>query len=311
MRFFSDRLLAEIARKNSPVVVGLDPSYQRLPESIRRGFPATLEGAANAILEFNRLIIAGVAEVVPAVKPQIAFYERYGAHGVRAFKKTVDFAHEHGLIVIEDAKRNDIGTTAAAYSDGHIGRAEINEKLIPVFDVDAITVTPFLGEDGVAPFLEDLIPYGKGLFILVKTSNPSSGDLQDLDVAVRGGHTKLCELLAVMVDEWGKACLGTSGYSSVGAVVGATFPEQAKKLRRLMPNAIFLVPGFGAQGAEANDVVDCFNEDCTGAVISASRSVIYAFETFESPSENAISAAARTAVKAMRDSINTALNRRR
>jgi len=275
---FGDRLLLEIDKKKSFVVVGLDPVYAKIPLFFRKlpytNFANKLEAVAETFITFNKCIIDIVQPYVPAVKPQIAFYEKYGVEGVKAFVETVNYARKKGLIVIEDAKRNDIGNTAQAYADGHIGMIKIGEDSEqPVFDVDAITVNPYLGSDGIKPFVNNAAKYGKGIFVLVKTSNPSSAEIQDL--LLQDNKTRLFEHVARSVDHWGKELKGQRGYSSVGAVVGATFPEHAKILRAIMPNAIFLVPGYGAQGATGKDIVACFNEDGYGAIIAASRSINY------------------------------------
>ncbi|MCK9375093.1 MAG: orotidine-5'-phosphate decarboxylase [Syntrophobacterales bacterium] len=276
---FADRLIGQIFLKKSHIVVGLDPVYDLLPDILKTNKKhITLKVICNAILDFNYDIIDCIYDIVPAVKPQIAFYEKYGVEGIKTFLKTVKYAQDKGLIVIEDAKRNDIGTTAAAYSDGHIGRVTLNDASLEVFNVDAITINPYLGSDGVMPFIKDIKKYNKGIFILVKTSNPSSKELQDIIVLNHGRQSKFYEIVAQMVSEWGMDNIGNFGYSSVGAVVGATFPKDAKILRKLMPKSYFLVPGYGAQGGMASDIVHCFNKDGLGAIVAASRSIIYAFK---------------------------------
>jgi orotidine-5'-phosphate decarboxylase len=234
----------------------------------------SFEAAAQSILFFNKKIIDAVKDIVPAVKPQIAFYEEYLDHGIRAFKETVEYAKRKGLLVIEDGKRGDIGSTSQAYSNAHIGRVFMFWERVPAFDVDCITVNPYLGIDGVKPFIEDVKKYGKGVFVLVKTSNPSSGDFQDL---VSDGK-KMYEIVGNLVNKWNQDTIGKRGYGSVGAVVGATYPEQAVLLRKVMPKSIFLVPGYGAQGGGAEDTVPCFNSDGYGAVVNSSRGIIFAYE---------------------------------
>ena len=268
-----------------------------------------LKGAGKAIEEFNFRLIDAISDLIPAIKPQIAFYERYGIEGLKAFVGTVKYGKEKGLIVIEDAKRNDIGSTASAYSDGHIGRTQLNDLSISVFDVDAITVNAYLGSDGIIPFLNDVEKYGKGIFILVKTSNPSSVDLQDVGIIYKGKKQKLYEHVARLVNEWGIFTLGESGYSSIGAVVGATFPADAKILRKIMPKAYFLVPGYGTQGGKAADVMNCFNNDGLGALISSSRSINYAFKHSKKFGGKNFADAAREAVINMNDDINTNLGK--
>lgn len=307
---FSDILLRRIREKKSFAVVGLDPEYLRIPfcfrEAAQKKYDDAFEAAAESIIAFNKCIIETVASQVPAVKPQIAFYEMYGLEGLRAFVETVRYAKQKGMIVIEDAKRNDIGSTAQAYSRGHIGGAKLAEDSEqPVFDVDAITVNAYLGSDGIKPFLEDVNSRGKGIFILVKTSNPSSKEVQDL--VLKDRNVKLYEYIAERVDEWGRNSVGIEGYSSVGAVVGATFPEHAKILRKIMAKSIFLVPGYGAQGGKGSDVVTCFNEDGYGAIISASRSINYPHGSNLNISEDGFRALVRAAVDNMNNDINGAL----
>jgi len=303
---FTDALIKQIDRKRSHVVVGLDPSYDNLPTHLKRS-EESLSDIAVAIKMFTREIIDAVHEVVPAVKPQIAFFERYGIDGLKAFADTVEYAKQKGLIVIEDAKRNDVGSTAIAYSDGHIGRVKVGKGTIPIFDVDAITVNPYFGKDGIDPFLDDVVKYGKGIFILVKTSNQSSKDLQDVEVLQKGKILKLYEIVASLVDKWGSDIIGDYKYSSVGAVVGATFPKEAQRLRELMPRAYFLVPGYGVQGGKAADIVNFFNKDGYGALIAASRSIIYAFKQGRKYKDNEFAVAAREAVIQMNNDINDKL----
>lgn len=311
MQSFVDRLIIKIKEKRSHIVVGLDPVYENLPDVVKQGKPFDLNGIGKAIEEFNIKLIDAIADLVPAIKPQIAFYERYGIEGIKAFVKTVNYGKEKGLIVVEDAKRNDIGSTAAAYSDGHIGKIQVKDHSISVFNVDAITVNAYLGSDGIIPFLENVKKFGKGIFILVKTSNPSSVDLQDVGIIYRGKKQKLFEHVARLVNEWGENHIGKSGYSSVGAVVGATFPEDAKILRELMPKAYFLVPGYGAQGGKASDVVQCFNRDGLGALVAASRSINYAYKKSDKYTNKEYAEAARDAVLRMNSEINFELDIRK
>jgi orotidine-5'-phosphate decarboxylase len=259
MQNFADRLIEAIESKGSCVVVGLDPRLDSLPEGLRAGPGAT---AAEAVLEFNRRVIRAVAPHAVAVKPQSAFYEALGWEGVRSYAETIRFAQEHELLVIADVKRGDIGSTAEAYAEAHLDR----------FGADAVTVNPYLGIDSIAPFVKRAKD-GKGIFVLVKTSNPSSVDIQDLE----SGERKVYEHVADLVERWGAGCRGTSGYSAVGAVVGATFPQTAAELRRLMPHAIFLLPGYGAQGATAEDCRSSFDADGRGAIVNSSRGILYAF----------------------------------
>ena len=277
---FADRLCEAIARKGSAVVVGLDPRLESLPAELlaacREAYGASTRAAGEALWQFNRAIIDAVHDLVPVVKPQLAFYERYGLEGLQAYVRTVRYAQEAGLLVIADAKRNDIGPTVVAYAKGFLGTTRLFEQTIPGdFEADALTVNAFLGRDGIQPFIDQAQQHDRGLFVLVKTSNASSGELQDVPVAGR----PLYEHLAALVETWGAASRGSYGYSAVGAVVGATYPEQARRLRDLMPHTIFLVPGYGAQGATAADVVGCFDARGYGAIVNASRSILFAFRT--------------------------------
>jgi len=314
MRNFADRLMDEIDAKHNPSCVGLDPRFDSIPrrikEECRRKHGETFEGIGACILEFNKAIIDNVKDQVPAVKPQMAYYECYGPAGVKAFMDTVDHARKRGLLVIEDAKRNDIGDTAKAYSEGHLGTVSFWGGRRACFDVDAITVNPYLGSDGVKPFVEDCAAHGKGIFVLVKNSNPSSGELQDLlsiseHPALRdiqrevgeAGNARLSDVIGLMsqadrtvvapnyismasrVAEWGADVVGERGYSSVGAVVGATYPGEARTIRQTLPSAYFLVPGYGAQGGAAADAMTSFNADGYGAIVSSSRGIIHAYQT--------------------------------
>lgn len=310
MESFVKRLTANIKRKKSHVVAGLDPRPDIFPQSIMKSRKPCLRDTGLAIFEFNRAVIDAVHDLIPAVKPQIAFYERYGIHGIEAFMKTVAYAREKGLVVIDDAKRNDIGSTARAYSDAHLGRVTIDHEETPVFDADALTVTPYLGSDGIAPFIRDCRRYAKGIFVLVRTSNPSSAELQDLPVMHDGTHVKFHEVVAKLVRSLGKDLVDETGYSPVGAVVGATCPREAATLRQLMPESYLLVPGYGAQGGTARDIVDCFNSDGTGALISSSRGINYAYLNSKRYSERDFDKAARDAVREMNEDINSALGRK-
>lgn len=286
---FPDRLLTAIARLKSAVVVGLDPYLDYLPPQFQEGFVEqsgveALKVAAAAVREFDRRIIDAISDVVPAVKPQAAFYERLGVPGISTLLDTIQYARSKGLLVILDAKRNDIAHTAEAYADAYLRGTTMPGKprQVPTFIVDALTVTPYLGSDGVLPFVNAGASCGQGIFVLVKTSNPSSVEVQDLVVCKPGGSDKpLSHVIGDKVSEWGSTVIGTSGYSLVGAVVGATFPHEARALRRIMPRSIFLVPGVGAQGANLATLPEFFNDDGHGAIIAASRSLIYAYREAE------------------------------
>ena len=306
---FIDRLIESIKEKNNSSVIGLDPKIEYVPAQIKeknfKEYGVNAKGAAEAILEFNKKIIDAIYDLVPAVKPQVAYYEMYGLEGLRVFDETVKYSKSKGLLVIADGKRNDIGSTAEAYSTAFLGTTPIAEgNSQAMFDTDALTVNPYLGYDGIKPFVEDCGKYGKGIFILVKTSNKSSGQLQDL--VTEQGKT-IYQLMAEYVEEWGKPVTGKYGYSSVGAVVGATYPEQAKALRGVMKHAYILVPGYGAQGGTAKDVANSFNEDGLGAIVNASRSVMCAYQSEmwkNTYSENNFDEACRAEVLRMRDDIN-------
>jgi len=308
---FIDNLIDTIKEKKNPSVVGLDPRIEYVPRFIREKafslYGENLKGACESILEFNKRIIDAVYDIVPAVKLQVAYYEMYGLYGLTVFMETIKYAKEKGLLVIADGKRNDIGSTAEAYSSAFLGRTGIScNKSETVFDVDALTVNPFLGYDGVKPFIEDCQKYGKGVFILVKTSNKSSGQIQDL-LTYHG--KSIYEILAEYVEDWGKNLVGKYGYSSVGAVVGATYPNQAKVLRNIMKHAYILVPGYGAQGGTARDAAHSFGRDGLGAIVNASRSIMCAYQsdTWNSTyCEERFAEAARAEAIKMRDEINAA-----
>lgn len=252
-----DNLIEKIREKNNPTVIGLDPRYDMIPECIKSKYGKDLDGVCNCIIEFNKALIDETCDIIPAVKPQIAFYEMFGIPGMKAFSETCKYAKEKGMIVIADMKRGDIGTTAEAYSNAAIGRTTIGDELQKIFDVEFVTVNPYLGTDGVKPFVEDCKKYGKGIFVLVKTSNKSSGEIQDLET--KDGE-KIYEKVAKLVNEWGKDLIGENGYSSISAVVGATYPKELENLRKIMPNAYFLIPGYGAQGGKAEDIALGFDK---------------------------------------------------
>ena len=306
-----NQLVANIKRTNAPIVVGLDPKMDFIPKHIQEKafaeYGETLEGAAEAVWQFNKAIIDKTYDLIPAVKPQIAMYEQFGIPGLAAFKKTVDYCKEKGLVVIGDIKRGDIGSTSAAYAVGHIGKVQVGSKTYAPFDEDFVTVNPYLGSDGVNPFIDVCKEENKGLFILVKTSNPSSGEFQDQLIDGK----PLYELVGEKVAEWGESCMGDE-YSNIGAVVGATYPEMGKVLRKVMPKAYILVPGYGAQGGQGKDLVHFFNEDGLGAIINSSRGIIAAYkqEKYAEFGEENFADASRAAVKDMILDISTALNAR-
>ncbi|MBQ5849375.1 MAG: orotidine-5'-phosphate decarboxylase [Lachnospiraceae bacterium] len=273
-----NKLIDKIQKTGAPIVVGLDPMMKFVPDHIKKiAFEEkgeTLEGAAEAIWLYNKEIIDKVYDLIPAVKPQIAMYEQFGISGLIAFKKTVDYCKQKDLVVIGDIKRGDIGSTSAAYATAHVGKVQVGNNLCAGFDEDFVTVNPYLGSDGVQPFIDVCKEENKGIFVLVKTSNPSSGEFQDRLVDGR----PLYELVGEKVAEWGSQHMGSKGYSYVGAVVGATYPEQGKILRKIMPNSFILVPGYGAQGGQGKDLVHFFNEDGLGAIVNSSRGIIVAYQ---------------------------------
>ena len=272
-----NKLVAEIKKKDAPVVVGLDPMLGYVPEHLTKKafeeFGETLEGAAEAIWQYNKGIVDAVYDLIPAVKPQIAMYEQFGIPGMMAFKKTVDYCKEKGLVVIGDIKRGDIGSTSTAYAVGHLGKVTVGSRQYYGFDEDFVTVNPYLGSDGVNPFIDVCKEAKKGIFVLVKTSNPSSGEFQDRLIDGR----PLYELVGEKVAEWGSQCMGDD-YSYVGCVVGATYPEMGKILRKIMPKTYILVPGYGAQGGKASDLAPYFNKDGLGAIVNSSRGIICAYK---------------------------------
>lgn len=273
-----DQLVAKIKKTQAPIVVGLDPMLNYIPEQVqKKAFEEkgeTLAGAAEAIWQFNKAIVDTIYDLIPAVKPQIAMYEQFGVEGVIAFKKTVDYCKEKGLVVIGDIKRGDIGSTSEAYAVGHLGKVQVGSQTYAGFNEDFATLNPYMGSDSVNPFIKVCKENNRGVFVLVKTSNPSSGELQDKLVDGK----PLYELVGKMVDEWGSDCIGESGFSEVGAVVGATYPEQGKVLRAIMPKTYILVPGYGAQGGKGKDLVHFFNEDGLGAIVNSSRGIIAAYK---------------------------------
>lgn len=304
---FADRLNEQIQKKSSAVCVGLDPRLEQIPECIKKKqfeeHKDPFKAAAESFIEFNKGIIDAVADLVPIVKPQIAFYEQYAVEGMRAFKETLDYAKAKGILTLADIKRGDIGSTAEAYAKAFLGKVEVNGKEVESFGADAVTIAPYLGWDGVKPFVDEARKHGKGVFVLVKTSNPSSADLQDLQM--KDGNA-IYEIMAQLLDSWGADEIGESGYSFVGAVVGATYPEQMKDIRKLLPQSIFLVPGYGAQGGTAQDVQAAFNDDGLGAIINSSRGIIFAWEKSDTFTEKDYADAARQAVETMLKDLESA-----
>ncbi len=308
-----DRLIENIKRTNAPIVVGLDPMLSYIPAHILSKAYAelgeTLEGAGEAIWQYNKGIVDAVCDLVPAVKPQIAMYEQFGIPGLTAFDRTVKYCREKGLVVIGDVKRGDIGSTSAAYAVAHLGRVQVGTKKLAAFDEDFATVNPYLGSDGINPFLEVCKEEKKGLFILAKTSNPSSGEFQDQ--LLEETHKPLYETVGRKIAEWGEQCMSEKyPYSYVGAVVGATYPKMGKILRELMPKTYILVPGYGAQGGKGKDLVHFFHQDGLGAIINSSRGIIAAYknEQYAGFGAEGYADASRQAVLDMKADIAEALN---
>ena len=338
------KLVENIKKTNAPVVAGLDPMLSYVPSFITKKafaeYGETPAGAAEAIWQFNKGIIDAICDLIPAVKPQIAMYEQFGVEGLKAYCRTVDYCRSKGLVIIGDVKRGDIGSTSAAYAVGHLGKVQIGENSCPLFDTDFATVNPYLGTDGVLPFMKTCAAENKGIFVLVKTSNPSSGEFQDRLVLTeaageagassvylkeglegllampkeeRGRFTlrPLYELVGEKVAEWAAepSLMDPCGYSQVGAVVGATYPEMGRTLRKIMPKSYILVPGYGAQGGKAEDLKDFFNEDGLGAIVNSSRGIICAYQKapYSSLGEEGFAEASRRATQDMIADINQAL----
>lgn len=306
---FIDRLIDEIIKKENPTVAGLDPTIEMMPEYLKKEYferyGAEPQAVAEMFVEFNKNIIDSLYDIVPAVKPQIAMYEKFGVPGIEAYNRTCEYAASKGLLVIGDIKRGDISSTAAAYA-AHLGEVDINGSSVSTWYEDSVTLNPYMGSDGIKPFIERCEKFGKGLFILVKTSNPSSSELQDLILA--DGRT-VYDAAAGLVDEWGAGLIGKHGYSSVGAVVGATHKSQGEKLRKEHEHMFFLVPGYGAQGAGADDVAGFFDENGVGAIINSSRGITAAYKKAEGLDEKDYAKAARDAALRMKADLNGALGK--
>lgn len=301
-----DLLIEKIAAMKNPTVAGLDPKLDYVPKYILdKAFAENsdpLEAAAAALYEFNKGLIDALYDIVPAIKPQAAYYEMYGWQGVRTLAKTIEYAHEKGMYVITDGKRNDIGTTMEAYATGHLGMTAINGQQVAAFNGDCLTVNGYLGSDGINPLLKVCKEFDKGIYVLVKTSNPSSGELQDQKIADK----TIYEVMGEMCEKWGEELRGKYGYSAVGAVVGATYPEQLKELRAKMPHTFFLVPGYGAQGGGAKDVAFAFDEKGLGAVINSSRGIMCAYKKAGCDEHDYAKAAREEAIR-MREDILSAI----
>lgn len=304
-----DKLINKIKSTNNPVVMGLDPRYELLPKCILEKYPNTLEGITDAIIEYNKALIDETFDIIPAVKPQIAFYEMFGIPGIKAFQETCKYAKQKGMVVIADIKRGDIGSTAQGYSNAYLGKTKIGDVEESIFDVDFVTVNPYMGIDSIKPFIDDCKKYNKGIFILVKTSNPSSGELQD--IKLENGE-EIYIKVAKLVEKWGTDLLGKNGYSSIAAVVGATYPKQLEEIRRVAPHTYFLIPGYGAQGGKVEDIALGFDKNGLGGIVNASRSLMCAYKSniwkdkFE---EKNYAKATRQEALRMKEELNNAINK--
>lgn len=305
-----DKLINKMKETENPTVMGLDPRYDMIPKCVRDKYDETLEGASRAIIEFNKELIKATCDIIPAIKPQMAFYEMFGIEGIKAFQETCQYAKEKGMIVIADNKRGDIGSTAQGYSNSYLGKTPIGSKEESIFDVEFMTVNPYMGTDCVKPFIEDCKKYDKGIFILVKTSNPSSGELQD--VKLENGE-EVYKKVARLVEEWGKELVGENGYSSVAAVVGATYPKQLEEIRTLAPHTYFLIPGYGAQGGKADDIALGFDSSGLGGIVNASRSLMCAYKLDKWKTictEEEYAKATRLEALRMKEELNEAIKRK-
>ena len=307
MKNIMDRLIDKIKQTNNPTVMGLDPRHEILPECIKEKYEENLEGASKAILEFNKALIDATYDIIPAIKPQIAFYEMYGLPGMKAFEETCKYAREKEIFVIADIKRGDIGTTAQAYSNAFLGKTKIGNIEQSIYDVDFVTLNPYMGTDSIRPFIEDCKKYNKGAFVLVKTSNQSSGELQDLKLESR---EEVYIKVAKLVEKWGNDLIGEYGYSSISAVVGATYPKQLQKLRNIAQHTFFLIPGYGAQGGKAEDIALGFDKDKVGGIVNSSRGLMCAYKSDlwkDKYVEKDFAKATRAEAIRMRNELNTAM----
>lgn len=303
-----DRLIEKIAEKQNPTVAGLDPKLDYVPQYIKKKafekYGETLKGAAKALLWFNKELIDALCDIVPAVKPQAAYYEMYGYAGVKTLYKTQEYARSKGMFVITDGKRNDIGSTMEAYAAAHLGKVKVGNEEFEPFLGDALTVNGYLGSDGIKPVIKVCNEYDKGMFVLAKTSNPSSGELQDMKI----GDRAVYEIMGDMCEEWGKELMGKYGYSGVGIVAGATYPEQIAILRERLPHTFFLIPGYGAQGASAKDISAAFDKNGLGGIVNSSRGIMCAYQKEKCDEKDFAQAARREAIR-MRDEIMGFVNK--
>ena len=302
-----DKLIEKIKETRNPTVMGLDPRYEMLPKCVTEKYSLTLEGVSSAIIEYNKALIDATYDIIPAIKPQIAFYEMFGIPGMQAFKETCAYAKQKGMIVIADIKRGDIGSTAQGYSNAYLGKTKIGDVEESIYDIDFVTVNPYMGTDCVKPFIDDCKKYNKGLFILVKTSNPSSGELQDLKLE---DGQEVYKRVANLVENWGADLRGENGYSSIAAVVGATYPKQLQELRNIAPHTFFLIPGYGAQGGKPEDIALGFDKNKLGGIVNASRSLMCAYKSDkwkDEFKEEDYAKATRAEALRMKNELNSAL----
>ena len=304
-----DNLIKKIKEKNSPIVMGIDPRYEMIPNIIKSKYQKNIEGFAKSAVVFAKKLIDATYDIIPAIKPQLAYFEMMGPDGLKAFKEIVDYAKSKDLIVIADAKRGDIGTTSQGYANTFLGETSLDDNKEKIYDADFVTVNPYMGPDCVKPFVEDSKKYEKGVFVLVKTSNKSSGELQDLKLE---NGNKVYEQVATLVEEWGKDLIGEYGYSSISAVVGATYPEQLKEIRKLAPHTFFLIPGYGAQGGKAEDIALGFDENGIGGIVNASRSLMCAYKSDrwkDAYTEEQFAEATRAEALRMREELMSAIQK--
>ena len=305
-----DILINKIKEYDNPTVIGVDTRYDMVPECVRKKYDTTIEGMCKAMLEYSKALIDATYDIIPSVKLQSAYFEMYGVEGIKLYKEMIDYCKEKQMVVMADVKRGDIGSTSAGYSRAYLGKNIINEKEEPIFDVDFATVNPYMGSDCVMPFVEDCKKYDKGIFVLVKTSNKSSGEIQD--VKAEDGE-EIYKKVAKLVNTWGNDLIGENGYSSVSAVVGATYPKQLQELREIMPHSYFLIPGYGAQGGKAEDIALGFDENGLGGIVNATRSLMCAYKSDlwkDKFAEEDYAKATRAEAIRMRDELNNAIKNR-
>lgn len=307
MKNAMDVLIEKIKECDNPTVIGVDTRYDMVPECVRKKYSTDLKGMCNAMLEYSKALIDATYDIIPAVKLQSAYFEMYGVEGIKLYKEMIDYCKEKGMVVMADVKRGDIGSTSAGYSRAYLGKNMIDEKEQAIFDVDFATVNPYMGSDCVVPFVEDCKKYNKGIFVLVKTSNKSSGEIQD--VKAEDGE-EIYKKVAKLVNTWGRELIGENGYSSVSSVVGATYPKQLQELRELMPHSYFLIPGYGAQGGKAEDIALGFDKNGLGGIVNATRSLMCAYKSDlwkDKFAEEDYAKATRAEAIRMRDELNSAI----